>query len=184
MRPPLLAIYLLLTPPVNAAHGPHPDKGLTVKTTSGTYTGLINSTTAPDVNQWVGIPYARPPLGSRRFMPPEKAPNYGHADAKAYKPACFQNSGSKSSLYWKLLPEFQNTDPQSEDCLYLNIWAPGKPVDKKKKVPVIIWVYGGGFKEGGGGRREVEEDGRGAEEEGAQAGGPSRGGDRCRRYRV
>jgi len=152
MRSYVLAVSLLLASSVDAAHGPHPNKGLTVKTTSGTYTGLVNSTAAPDVNQWLGIPYARPPLGPRRFMPPEKAPNYGHADAKAYKSICFQNSGTKSSLYWQLLPEFMNRDVQSEDCLYLNIWAPRKPVGgkKKKKVPVIVWVVGGGFKEGGG----------------------------------
>lgn len=126
--------------------GPKP----TVKTTSGTYTGLVNSTT-PDVNQWLGIPYGRPPLGSRRFMPPSKAPNYGAADAKAYKPVCLQDNGrNKSGVYWELVPEFQNSGEQSEDCLYLNIWAPRKPKPAKKKVPVIIWVCGGGFKEGGG----------------------------------
>ncbi|KAK5659085.1 hypothetical protein OQA88_1174 [Cercophora sp. LCS_1] len=96
---------------------------LTVKTTSGTYTGLVNST-APDVNQWLGIPYGLPPLGSRRFMPPSRAPNYGAADAKAYKPICFQDNGSKTGVYWEL--------------------------PAKKKLPVIIWVCGGGFKEGGG----------------------------------
>jgi len=121
--------------------------GLTVKTSSGTFTGMINAT-APDVNQWLGIPYARPPLGSRRFMPPEKAPYMGAADAKAYKPICLQDSGNKTGIFWQLVPEFQNRDPQSEDCLYLNIWSPRKPVEKK--LPVIIWVVGGGFKEGGG----------------------------------
>ncbi|KAK4224257.1 acetylcholinesterase [Podospora fimiseda] len=129
-----------------AAPGPKPPN-LTVKTTSGKYTGFINST-APDVRQWLGIPYAQPPLGSLRFMPPKKAPNYGVADAKAYKPICYQNSGPKTSLYWKLLPEYLNRDSESEDCLYLNIWAPKNPVEKK--VPVIIWVSGGGYKEGGG----------------------------------
>jgi len=124
-----------------------PPPGLRVKTSSGTYTGLIDSV-APDVRQWLGIPYGKPPVGALRFMPPQKAPNYGAADAKAYKPICYQNSGNKTSLYWKLLPEYLNRDPESEDCLYLNIWAPRKPVEKK--VPVIIWVSGGGFKEGGG----------------------------------
>ncbi|KAK4120629.1 alpha/beta-hydrolase [Parathielavia appendiculata] len=124
-----------------------PNHGLTVKTTSGIYTGLVSSS-APDVNQWLGIPYAQPPVGARRFMPPEKAPNYGVADAKAYKPICVQINGNRTGVFWELLPELQNDDPQSEDCLYLNIWSPRKPV--QKKVPVIIWVVGGGFKEGGG----------------------------------
>jgi carboxylesterase type B len=80
-------------------------------------------------------------------MPPKRAPNYGHADAKSYKPICFQ-TGNRTGAFWELMPEFQNTDSQSEDCLYLNIWGPRKPV--QKKVPVIIWVCGGGFREGGG----------------------------------
>ena len=141
------ASLLLLASSAGAQDEKQSKPGLTVKTTSCTYTGLINSTT-PDVRQWLGIPYARPPLGRLRFMPPEKAPNYGTADAKAYKPVCFQNSGNKSTIYWQLLTEYQNTDPQSEDCLFLNVWAPRKPVEKK--LPVIIWIVGGGFKEGGG----------------------------------
>jgi carboxylesterase type B len=107
--------------------GPKPAP-LTVKTTSGTYTGLVNST-APDVRQWLGIPFAQPPVGALRFMPPQKAPNYGAADAKTYKPICYQNSGPKTSIYWKLLPEYLNRDPESEDCLYLNVWAPRTPVE-------------------------------------------------------
>ncbi|KAK4165554.1 acetylcholinesterase [Cladorrhinum sp. PSN259] len=160
MRVYILTASLLLASSAAAHAPPHPPPplpppppppparaGLTVKTSSGTYTGLINST-APNVRQWLGIPYGKPPVGALRFMPPQKAPNYGAADAKAYKPICYQNSGPKTSLYWKLLPEYLNRDPESEDCLYLNIWAPRRPVEKK--VPVIIWVSGGGFKEGGG----------------------------------
>jgi len=153
MRAHVIALSLLSAFTADAAtvredsHERAKPPGLTVKTTSGTFTGLVNSTT-PNVRQWLGVPYGRPPLGSLRFMPPEKAPNYGAADAKAYKPICHQNSGNKSSLYWQLLPEYLNRDPESEDCLYLNIWAPRQP--REKRVPVIIWVSGGGFKEGGG----------------------------------
>ncbi|KAK5653192.1 hypothetical protein OQA88_9090 [Cercophora sp. LCS_1] len=133
-------------PPSPAPPPPPPLPGLTVKTSSGKYRGFTSST-APDVRQWLGVPYGKPPVGALRFMPPQKAPNYGAADAKAYKSICYQNSGNKTSLYWKLLPEYLNRDLESEDCLYLNIWAPMKPVEK---VPVIIWVSGGGYKEGGG----------------------------------
>lgn len=134
----------------SAAAGPKP-LSITVKTTSGTYTGFVNSS-APDVNQWLGIPFGKPPLGKLRFMPPEKAPNHGTGlSATAYKPICFQNSGTKQTIYWQLLPEYLNRDPESEDCLYLNIWAPRKlPATGKKKLPVIVWIVGGGFKEGGG----------------------------------
>ena len=148
MRFYVFACSILLAPLIGARYTDEerPNRSLTVKTTSGTYTGFVNSA-GPDVNQWIGIPYGRPPLGDLRFMPPKRAPDYGHADAKSYKPICFQ-TGNRTGAFWELMPEFQNTDSQSEDCLYLNIWGPRKPV--QKKVPVIIWVCGGGFREGGG----------------------------------
>lgn len=141
--------FSILLAPLAGARAPGRElshRSLTVKTTSGTYNGLVNSS-APDVRQWLGIPFGRPPLGARRFMPPERAPDHGARDAKAYKPICMQ-TGGRTGVFWELVPEFQNQDTQSEDCLYLNIWSPRKPV--QKKVPVIIWVCGGGFKEGGG----------------------------------
>lgn len=139
-----------------------------VKTSSGTFTGFVNtssSSVAPDVNQWLGVPFAQPPVGSLRFMPPQKLVSSGITNAISYKPICPQQSGDPpKGVFWELVPEFQNRDPQSEDCLYLNIWGPRKPVsvtnsvsekknkkkEKKKLVPVIIWVCGGGFREGGG----------------------------------
>jgi carboxylesterase type B len=99
---------------------------LTVNTTSGAYTGFINSS-LPQVHQWHGIRFGTPPTSNLRFQPAVKAP-----------------------YFWTLVPEFQNTDPQSEDCLYLNIWAPRTPAVSGKKVPVLIWVVGGAFNEGGG----------------------------------
>lgn len=141
-----LAVSLLLSPQALAHPTCGQQPGLTVKTTSGTFTGLVNTTT-PDVNQWLGIPFGRPPVGERRFMPPEPAPDHGAVDAKSYKPICMQQSGGRTGVFWELVPEFQNADEQSEDCLYLNVWAPRKP---KKKLPVIVWVCGGGFREGGG----------------------------------
>jgi carboxylesterase type B len=125
------------------------DPLLTVNTTSGTYTGFINSS-LPQAHQWLGIPFGMPPVGPLRFKAAKKAPNYGAHLATAYKPICIQNSDNTSGVFWTLVPEFQNTDAQAEDCLYLNIWAPRSSTVKKKKVPVIIWVVGGAFQEGGG----------------------------------
>jgi carboxylesterase type B len=124
------------------------DPELTAVTTSGTYTGFVDDT-IPNVKQWLGIRYGRAPIGSKRFMPPEAAvDNTTHYYAREYKPICFQQSGNHTGLFWELVPEFQNQDPQGEDCLFLNVWAPKKPV--AKKVPVLIWVCGGGLQEGGG----------------------------------
>jgi carboxylesterase type B len=132
----------------DAQSDPVPNSELAVRTTSGTYSGFVNSTT-PDVNIWLGIPFGTPPVGARRFLKAEKAPDYGVANATAYKPICFQDNNRTTGVFWTLVPEFQNTDTEDEDCLYLNIWAPRKPLGAKK-VPVIIWVFGGGFREGGG----------------------------------
>lgn len=124
---------------------PHHD--LRVKTTSGTFTGFVDLK-LPDVRQWLGIPFGAPPVGSKRFLPAEPAPYSGTHDAKEYKPICLQNGGPGGGIFWELVPEFQNTDEQQEDCLYLNIWAPQKPKREKeddgpkhqtKKLPVIIW---------------------------------------------
>jgi carboxylesterase type B len=124
------------------------DPELTAVTTSGTYTGFVDDA-VPNVKQWLGIRYGKAPVGSKRFMPPEAAvDNTTHYYAREYKPICFQQSGSHTGLFWELVPEFQNQDPQGEDCLFLNVWAPKKPV--AKKVPVLIWVCGGGLQEGGG----------------------------------
>lgn len=153
-----LAVSLLLAPltgaqatteTVSQFAPSQPGQSLTVKTSSGTFTGFINPS-LPDTNQWLGIPYARPPIGTRRFMPPEKAPKNGTHDAKAYKPICLQDTGDKVGVFWELVPEYQNRDVESEDCLYLNIWGPKARNLGPKKLPVIIWVVGGGFKEGGG----------------------------------
>ncbi|AEO70986.1 uncharacterized protein THITE_2147701 [Thermothielavioides terrestris NRRL 8126] len=93
---PVLSVsFLLLTLVLTGSSCEPHEPELTVRTTTGTFTGLVNSTT-PDVNQWLGILYGRPPLGNRRFMPPEKAPDHGDADAKAYKPICMQQSGDKT----------------------------------------------------------------------------------------
>jgi len=159
--PLILVTSTLLIPPTLGD-----DIQLTVKTTTGTYTGFINTNTAintPNVAQWLGIPYARPPLGPLRFRAPQPLPpaavnsnNNTAVDAKSYKPICMQD-GLHTGVFWELVPEFQNTDPQSEDCLYLNIWAPAPPkpataaeVQKEKLLPVIIWVCGGSYREGGG----------------------------------
>ncbi|KAK7184989.1 hypothetical protein DPSP01_002816 [Paraphaeosphaeria sporulosa] len=144
---------LLSTALAQYANNPYTqlDPLLAVNTTSGIYTGSV-SPTQPNVHQWLGIPFGTPPVNSLRFLSAIPAPYYpgGPHAAVNYKPICYQNSDTSSGVFWTLVPEFQNTDEQSEDCLYLNVWAPKKPAVEKKKVPVLIWVCGGGFAEGGG----------------------------------
>ncbi|KAL4917599.1 carboxylesterase [Aspergillus aurantiobrunneus] len=138
-----------------------PDDGLTVVTNTGTVTGLINET-APQVRQFQSIPYALPPTGPRRFMPPQPLPkNASHPlNATQYPPSCPQFKTRVRGIFQDLLPGStipniaQNSTPgevahsSSEDCLHLAIWAPTS-TGEKAKLPVIFFVTGGGFITGG-----------------------------------
>ncbi|KAG6368558.1 hypothetical protein INS49_002771 [Diaporthe citri] len=123
------------------------DAPLTVQTTGGEVTGFINAT-APLVRQFLGLPFAEPPVGSLRFLPPipptkEPAP----FNATTYAPACKQQRSSSTSLYTEVLTQFLINGPDSEDCLYVNVYAPLNPVGES--LPVFIYIPGGGFTSGG-----------------------------------
>lgn len=87
---------------------------------------------------WQGIPYAAPPVGELRWKAPRPpTPWTGVRDAlqAGNKPA---QIGSASGGFPK---EAYNRPAGSEDCLYMNIWSPEK---SDKKLPVMVWIYGGG----------------------------------------
>lgn len=90
-----------------------------------------------------GIPYAAPPIGILRWRPPQPPSGWkGIRSALSAGPIAPQNAPNfiKTS-------QFVINEPQSEDCLYLNIWSPG--LDDKKR-PVLVWIHGGGFTLGSG----------------------------------
>jgi para-nitrobenzyl esterase len=93
------------------------------------------------VSAWLGVPFAAPPLREQRWKPPQPVvPWRGtyHADRTA--PECLQPlRGSRQNHYF-------GNEASSEDCLYLNIWAP----KTARKAPVVVWIYGGGFNIGSG----------------------------------
>jgi len=97
------------------------------------------------------IPFAKPPVGDLRFEPPQKAePWDGVLDGLPSAPLPIQAQELGKDLeYWMCVPNEFDEDMESfeEDCLYLNVWT--SSTDKSAKLPVMVWLYGGGFQIGG-----------------------------------
>lgn len=113
-----------------------------------TRSGRLRGTTDRGVAVFKGIPYARPPLGERRFRPPEKPePWTGTRDALAFGKQAIQGD-NVFALPADLLRIFplSGVEPTSEDCLTLNVWTSG--VGGRK--PVLFWCHGGAFITGSG----------------------------------
>jgi carboxylesterase type B len=124
--------------------------GQTVQTTSGQVKGHV-SAWKPAVSEYLGVPYAQPPLGALRFAAPQPFRGTREIDAREFGASCpaniEQRAGSVdySSFAKTLLGILgQVGDRFDEDCLTLNVWA--KPDGKKKAV--LVWIYGGGFGSG------------------------------------
>jgi para-nitrobenzyl esterase len=99
--------------------------------------GVIDGTSlASGVKAWLGVPFAAPPIRELRWKPPQPvAPWQGTYHADRFAPECLQPlRGPRQNHYF-------GNEATSEDCLYLNIWAP----KAAKKLPVVVWIYGGGF---------------------------------------
>ena len=92
--------------------------------------GVIQGTVTETMAIYKGIPFAAPPVGELRWKAPQPViPWEGVLETKEFAPGAMQSG--------------RNLDEYSEDCLYLNIWTPAK--SKKDKLPVFVWIYGGGF---------------------------------------
>ena len=102
--------------------------------------GLVEGITlASGVRAWLGIPQAAPPVRELRWRAPQPVPRWSgvlHADRQA--PMCLQ------TLRTRTMNHYFGNEATSEDCLYLNVWAPAQA----EKLPVIVWIYGGGFNVG------------------------------------
>lgn len=111
---------------------------LQIKTDKGKIRGAF--TNDGQVRAFKGIPYAAPPVGPLRWQPPQPAAKWkGVRDATVFGPRCMQAAVFEDMV-------FRDPGP-SEDCLTLNVWTPLKA--KKGRLPVMVWIYGGGFIAGG-----------------------------------
>lgn len=106
-----------------------------------TQSGVLVGESIDAVHVFKGVPYAQPPVGSLRWAPPQPIQWQGEREAKQFGPPCLQTVPADGR------PNGGGVvGESSEDCLYLNVWAPAQA----KQAPVMLWLYGGGGTMGSG----------------------------------
>ncbi|OLN87334.1 Cholinesterase 2 [Colletotrichum chlorophyti] len=111
-------------------------------------------TTSGLVSEYLGIPYAQPPVGSLRFQPPTKYTGSPNINGTSFGHQCMQPGASNTSIdvaiqlgvplsAVEVTKTLGDTGSQSEDCLTLNVWTKPQAGDSKKAV--LVWIHGGAF---------------------------------------
>jgi para-nitrobenzyl esterase len=117
---------------------------MTTESTVRTTSGAVRGSSRDGVHAFLGIPYAAPPFGPRRFAAPQPPePWDGVRAATAYGPTV--PKPPYAPPYDVLLPE---PVVPGEDCLNLNVWTPDPGASG---LPVFVWIHGGAFVNGSGG---------------------------------
>jgi para-nitrobenzyl esterase len=103
-------------------------------------TGVLQGAASNGITSFKGIPFAAPPEGKNRWRAPQPAARWkGVRDATKYGSDCMQLPFPSDAA--------PLGTPPSEDCLYMNVWTPAHSANAG--LPVMVWIYGGGFVNGG-----------------------------------
>jgi len=102
--------------------------------------GVVQGTSSNGIDVFKGIPFAAPPVGALRWRAPQPVmPWTGVYDASHDRPDCMQ------ARFPSEIAPLSPAAGLSEDCLYINVWRQAGA----KKLPVMVWIHGGGFVNGG-----------------------------------
>jgi para-nitrobenzyl esterase len=128
----LAAVVLLALCGANSAKAASSSPSLVINTVEGRIRGVRCN----GVREFLGIPYAKPPVGNLRWRPPEEHEHWnGVFAATRMGPSCPQNLADTAGF------------STAEDCLFLNVYAPDSSLTRR---PVMVWIHGGAFIFGSG----------------------------------
>ncbi|CAL8374357.1 unnamed protein product [Arctogadus glacialis] len=142
----LSTVYLFSTFTLLALGAPAGTEGPLVSLKNGNVRGGYVSVkgTEARAQQYLGIPFARPPVGPLRLANPQPAEAWeGERDGTRQPPMCIQDPAFVS-LVSKIMSIKVTSPDVSEDCLYLNVYTPASAV-AGDKLPVMLWIHGGGL---------------------------------------
>ena len=136
---PLLLIQAVLFASSLVAHG-------AIKEPVPTKEGPVEGVASAEGNLEIfrGIPFAAPPVGDLRWVAPQPVKPWTTVLKADHFSASCEQTLLHSRLPWT--EEFMTQNEVSEDCLYLNVWTPAS--SSSAGLPVLVWIYGGGFSEG------------------------------------
>lgn len=135
------AAALVAVSSVTSGEGMIPIAGDPVQTASGKISGTLLPS---GVKAYLGVPFAQPPTGNLRWAPPQPNHWQGVWNADRRGPECMQ------VLRPHNINHYFGEEPTSENCLYMNVWAPPSAT-AGSKLPVVVFIYGGGFTIGSSG---------------------------------
>lgn len=128
----LLPVSVATSSPSAAVAPTAPTEPLRVETAAGPVVGRRLAWRGSSIDEFLGVPYAAPPAGDFRWRPPQPVEAWtAPRPATKLAPPCPQNRD----------PGFGNVSGWSEDCLYVNVWAPSN----SSGLPVLLWLHGGGW---------------------------------------